>query len=53
MTALSPRLQAIPDVLPLAPEVRGLEVGVGLDSVARTMAARDTFSLVLKHFAEM
>jgi cyclopropane fatty-acyl-phospholipid synthase-like methyltransferase len=40
MTALSPRLRAIVDALPLQPDSRVLEIGCGPGAAARAVAAR-------------
>jgi SAM-dependent methyltransferase len=45
--ALSPRLAAIVDALPLAPDLRVLEIGCGPGAAARAVAARLTAGYVL------
>jgi cyclopropane fatty-acyl-phospholipid synthase-like methyltransferase len=46
-TALSPRLAAIVDALPLRPESRVLEIGCGTGAAARAVAARLTTGHIL------
>jgi protein-L-isoaspartate O-methyltransferase len=46
-TALSPRLAAIVDALPLRPDSRVLEVGCGSGAAARAVAARLTSGHIL------
>ncbi len=47
MTALSPRLQAVVEALPLRPHSRVLEIGCGPGAAARAVAARLTTGRVL------
>jgi protein-L-isoaspartate O-methyltransferase len=46
-TALSPRLAAIVDALPIRPDARVLEIGCGTGAAARAIAARLTTGHIL------